>query len=123
WDNLEVFQRLLAPAQEAVALLVALELDPPVDVQRVRTAEDVDLHRMVDDQFGGDLRVDLARLAAQPGDGIPHRGEIDHARHAGEVLQHHARWHEGDFARGFRLRVPLRDRLDMFRAYGKTAVL
>src|SRR3546814_5030953 len=37
--HLEVLERLLAPAQEAVALLVAFELDLAVEVQRVRAAE------------------------------------------------------------------------------------
>src|SRR3546814_18169372 len=61
--HLEVLERFLPPAQEAVALLVALELDLAVEVQRVRTAEHVDLHRVVGDKFRRDQRVDLVRLA------------------------------------------------------------
>ena len=51
-------------------------------------------------------RIDLVRLAAQRHHGVAHRGQIDHAGHAGKVLQHHARRHEGDFGIGFLLRLP-----------------
>ena len=61
----EVVERLLAPAQEAVALPVALELDLAVEFQRIGAAEHVDLHRVVDHQFGRDQRVDLRGVAAQ----------------------------------------------------------
>src|SRR5690606_1323045 len=94
--HLEVFQCLLTPAQEAVALCVALELDLAVEVQRIRTAEHVDLHRVVDHQFGRDQRVDLSGVAAQPAHRVAHRRQVYHAGHAGEVLQHHAGRHEGD---------------------------
>jgi hypothetical protein len=33
-----------------------------------------------------------------PGHGVAHRGEIDHRRHAGEILHQHARRAEGDLA-------------------------
>ena len=36
-------------------------------------------------------------FAAEVDHRVAHRGEIDHARHAGEVLQEHARRHERDF--------------------------
>ena len=40
----------------------------------------------------------LFGIAAEPHDAVAHRREIDDARHAGEVLQQHARGHERDFA-------------------------
>ena len=46
----EVVERLLAPAQERVALAVALVLALGVDVEGARVAEGVDLDRVVDDQ-------------------------------------------------------------------------
>ncbi len=113
--DLEVVERVLAPAQEAVALVVAVELDLHVEIERVGRAERVDLHRVVDDEFGRDQRVDLLRVAAELDDRVAHRGEIDDAGHAGEVLQHDARRHEGDFRVGFLLRVPVRDRFDLLR--------
>ena len=67
-DDREVVERLLAPAQERVALLVALELELGVDAERVARAELVDLHRVVDDQLDRLQRVDLApgRRPASP---------------------------------------------------------
>ena len=121
--HLEVVEGLLAPAQEAVAFLVALEFDLAVEVQRVRLAEHIDLHRVVDDQFGGDLRIDLLRRAAKLDHRIAHRGQVDHAGHAGEVLQDHARWHEGDFGVRFGRRIPAGHGFDVVLADGDAAVL
>ena len=85
-DDLEALEGALAPAQERVALLVALELLLGVDAERVARAEHVDLHRVVDHQLDRDQRVDLRRVAAQVGHRVAHRGEVDDAGHAGEVL-------------------------------------
>ena len=79
-DDLEVLEGALAPAQERVALLVALELHLGVDAEGVARAEDVDLHGVVDDQLGRDERVDLRRVAAEVGHRVAHRGEVDDAR-------------------------------------------
>ena len=43
----------LAPAQEGVALFVAQELQLGVQLEGLRGAEFIDLHGVVDDQFGG----------------------------------------------------------------------
>ena len=92
----EVAERVLAPAQEGVALLVARELELGVQLKRVGLAEVVDLHRVIDDELDRLQRVDLVRIAAEPRDAVAHRGEIDDRRHAGEVLQQHARRRERD---------------------------
>ena len=55
----EVLERALAPAQERVALAVALELQLGVGLERCRGAELVHLHRVVDDQVRRVARVDL----------------------------------------------------------------
>jgi hypothetical protein len=47
----------------------------------------------------GVQRVDLLRVAAQRLDPVAHGGEVDHRRHAGEVLHQHARGAIGDLAR------------------------
>ena len=109
----EVVERVLAPAQERVALLVALELALGVDAERVAGAEGVDLHRVVDDQLGGHERVDLRGVAAEVGHRVAHRGEVDDRGHAGEVLHDHARGREGDLLRRLGVRVPARQRLDV----------
>ncbi len=123
WHHLEIVKRVLAPAQEAIALGVAFEFDPAIDVQRIGAAKGVDLDGVVDHQFGGDLRVDLFRPAAQGDHRIAHRGQVDHARHPGEVLQYHPCRHEGDFHRGLGGRVPLCQRADVVTADGLAAVL
>ena len=114
--TLKLVERALAPAQERVALLVALELALGVDAERVAGAEDVDLHRVVDDELGRHERLDLRRVAAEVGHRVAHRGEVDDAGHAGEVLHDHARGREGDLLRRLGLRVPRRERLDVLGA-------
>ena len=102
----EVLKGLLAPAEELVTLAVALELDRHVAVHRVVPAEEVDLHRVVDHQVDRHQRVDLLRIAAEPLHGASHGRQIDHARHAGEVLQDHPGRLEGHFDPGRGRRVP-----------------
>jgi hypothetical protein len=52
-DHAEVVERGLAPAQELVALAVALELELGVPLEGVAQAELVDLDRVVDHELGG----------------------------------------------------------------------
>ena len=111
----EVLERVLAPAQERVALLVALELDRRVLRERVARAEVVDLHRMVDDELGRGERVDHLRLAAELDDGVAHGRKVDDGRHAREILQHDAGRRERDLAVGVGRRVPVRQRRDVGR--------
>ena len=113
--DLEVVERFLAPAQERVTLLIALELDFDVLLQRGRRTVGIHLHGVIDHQLGRRQWVDLVGVAAQLDHRIAHGGQIDHARHAGEILQHDAGGHEGDFDVGLGLGIPLRDRLDLFR--------
>ena len=87
----EVVERRLAPAQERVALAVALVLELDVELEGARVAERVDLDRVVDHQVDRGQRVDLLRVAAEVEHRLAHRGEVDHRRHAGEVLHQHAR--------------------------------
>ena len=112
-DGLEALEGGLAPAQERVALLVALELLLGVDAERVAGAEDVDLHGVVDHQLDRHERVDLGRVAAEVGHRVAHRGEVDDAGHAREVLQHDARGRERDLLRRLGAVVPRGERLDV----------
>jgi hypothetical protein len=88
----------LPPAEELVALEVALVLQLGVAAQGVVAAVDVDLHGVVDDQVGGDERVEplgvLPRLAHR----VAHGGEVDDRGDAGEVLHEDARRQERDLA-------------------------
>ena len=96
----------LPPAQERVALLVALELALGVAHERVARAERVDLHRVVDHQLGGHQRVDLGRVAAHLRHRVAHRRQVDDRGHAGEVLHQHARGRERDLLARLGLGVP-----------------
>ena len=110
----EVAERLLAPAQELVAFAVALVFDVHVLFDRIGHAILVDLHGMVDHHIRLDLRVDDLRVAAELLDGVAHGGQIDDARHAGEVLHHHAGRRELDLMARLRVRIPVEQRLDVF---------
>jgi hypothetical protein len=91
-------ERLLAPTQELVALEVALVLELGVAGERLGPAEHVDLHGVVDDEVGGDERVELGGVAAALGDRVAHGREVDDRGHAGEVLHQHPRGQERDLA-------------------------
>ncbi len=85
----EVVEGCLTPPQELVALAVAAELQLRVAGEGVGAAEDVRDDRVVDHQLGRRQRIDLRGVSAQRRHGLAHRGEVDHARHPGEVLHDH----------------------------------
>ena len=109
----EIVERALRPFEELVALLVLPVFLLDVLLERLVVAEEGDRHRMVDDQIDRHQRIDLLRVAAEMLHGVAHGGEIDHRRHAGEVLHQHARRAEGDLAVGGFGLQPLGDRLDV----------
>ena len=109
----EVVERVLAPAEEGVALLVARELELRVQLEGIGLGEVIDLHRMVDDELDRLQRVDAVGIAAEPGDAVAHGREIDHRRNAGEILEQHARRSKRDLPLGRALHVPFRQRLDV----------
>ena len=117
-NDAEAAKRLLRPAQQCVALPVALVFARDVPLVRLAITEGVHLHRVIDDQVDRDQRIDPQRVAAGPRDRRSHRREVDHGRHAGEVLEQHPSWHEGALAVGLRHRsVPARDRFDIAVAH------
>ena len=85
-DHLQGRERLLAPPQEPVALLVALELELRVQPERVRPPGEVGDHGVVDDELGRHLRLHGQRVAAQRHHGVAHGRQVGHHGHAGEVL-------------------------------------
>ena len=95
----EVLERRLSPAQKRIALFVALELQLGVELERLRRAELIHLHRVVDHQLRRLQRIDQRRIAAQRLHRIAHRRQVHHRGHAGEVLQQHAARHERDLLR------------------------
>ena len=111
----EIAERLLAPFQEFVALLVALVFELDVAGEGHRRAELVDDDRVVDDEVDRHQRIDLLRIAAERRHGVAHGGEIDDGRNAGEILHQHARRAVGDLDAGRALvGEPAGDRLDAF---------
>ena len=93
----EIGERLLAPLEKAIALEVLFVFALDVFLQRVGRAEIIDDHRMVDHQIDRHQRVDLVGIAAKRLHRVAHRRQIDHRRHAGEVLHQHAGRAKGDF--------------------------
>ena len=109
----EVGEVFRTPAQELVALLVALVLNLDVLVDGVLGAECFDDHGVVDDHLGRVQRVDLVRVAAEGAHGLTHGCKVDHARHAGEVLHEDAGRGELNFHARLCRGVPVRDGLDV----------
>ncbi|MOA06091.1 hypothetical protein D3C78_1257130 [compost metagenome] len=103
----ESVEGLHAPFHELVALLVALELQLHVQVQRFLRAVVVDHDGVVHDQVHRHQRLDGFGLLAQARGHAAHRRQVGQQRHAGEVLQHHARHDERDFLGARALRLPL----------------
>ena len=112
-NDAEVGEVLRTPAQELVALLVALVLDLYVLIQSFGGAEGLRDHGVVDDHLSRVERVDLIRGAAQVGHGLAHGCQVDNTRNAGEVLHENAG--RGELNLGVRLsfRVPVSKRLNV----------
>ena len=109
----EIRKRPLAPFQEFVALLVLLVLLDHVLAERLVVAEEVHDHRVIDDEIDRHQRIDFFGVAAERLHGVAHRREIDHRRHAGEILHQHPRRAERDFVLELALLQPFRDREDV----------
>ncbi len=115
-DDADVAVGLLRPFQEDVALLVAVELDGDVLLQRVGRAVVVDHDRVVDDQVDRDQRVDRVRVAAEPHHRVAHRRHVGEQRAARDLRHDHAAGVVGDLGvRRARL-GPGADGLDVVRA-------
>ena len=122
-DDAEVAERVLPPAQERVALAVAVELELRVLPERLRRRELVDDDRVVDHEVGRRERVDLLGVAAHRGEGLAHRREVDDGRDAREVLQEDARGAEGDLAVGRLPDVTGREGLDVVLRHGAAVLV
>jgi hypothetical protein len=111
--DLEVAEGALAPAQERIALAIALELDAVVVGQRVGGAVTSTCTEWSMTSSAGASGLTFSGSPPSFGHRLAHRGKVDHAGHAGEVLHDHARRREGDFMRGRGLGVPAQQRLDV----------
>ncbi len=109
----EIVEGGLAPAQEGVALAVALVFELDVLLEGAGTGEEIHHHRVVDHQVDRRERVDLLRIAAELHHGAAHGGEIDHRRNAGEILHQHPGRAIGDLAVRALVLQPFGGRLDV----------
>ena len=116
----EVVERLLAPAQEEIALAVALVLGRDVLGEGRIRAVGIDLHRVVDDEVDGLKGVDALGVPAHRLERFTHRGEVDDCRHSREVLEEDPRGRERDLALLARIRAPVRKRFDVVASDGVT---
>src|SRR6185503_8958389 len=87
WNDAEVVERVLSPAQELIALAIPLELFLGVDEKSGFSSVLVDLHGVIDHEVDRLQRVDALRVSTELDHRIAHCGEVDDARHAGEILQ------------------------------------
>src|SRR3546814_9114705 len=72
---------------------------------------------MVDNQIDRRQRIDLLGVAAQLGQRLAHGREVDHGRHAGEVLQQNAGRAIGDLAVGTPVLQPLAEGANVVRRH------
>src|SRR3546814_5471030 len=86
-NRLEIVEALRPPFQKVVPFAVAIIFDLDILLERLGMTEFIDHARVVDDEVDGDERVDLRRVAAESRDRIEPRGEVDHTRNAGYILQ------------------------------------
>ena len=92
----EVVEGRRAPAQEVVALDVALVFALDVLAEGFRRAEVVDHDEWSMTRSDRHQRVDLGGVGAQGAHGVAHGGQVDHGGNAGEVLHQDAGRTEGD---------------------------
>src|SRR4051812_8862518 len=84
----EAVERLGAPFQKAVTLLIPPKLDLHVLLKSRTGPIKIYLHRVVDNQIDGNQRLDDPRIFAHPLDGRSHRRQIYQKRDAGKILEH-----------------------------------
>ena len=72
---------------------------------------------MIDHQIDWHQRLDDSGIATDAFHRAAHRGQINHQRHAGEILQNDPRNHKRDLFVGRFFRVPTRQSLDVFAAH------
>jgi len=78
-------------AEPLRALAVPLVLLLDVLLERPRTPEEIDHHRVIDDEMYGDLWIDAARIRSEMPCRVAHRSEIHDGWNAGKVLHQYAR--------------------------------
>ena len=112
-NNLKSIERLHAPFQELVALAVTREFELHIEIERVLVAIAIDLHRVVYNQVNRHQRLYHLGIPAHFLRHAAHCSKIRQQRHAGKILQHNTRHHEGDFIGARCGRQPVSELLDV----------
>ena len=119
----EIVEGCLTPFQKSVTFAIALIFFRHIEPEGLLAAEEVDHHRVIDDEIDGGERIDFLRIAAEALHRIAHRGQIDDGWNAGKILHEHAGRPEGDFKLGLAaVYEPLGHALDML-AGDRTPIL
>src|SRR5438477_11546513 len=95
-NELESLESLLSPFKKLVTLAIALELHVQIEFQRARRTEEIDLHRMIDNQIDRHEMLDDLRFASEPLHSTAHRRQVDNQVNSNEVLKTNARNVEWD---------------------------
>ncbi len=111
----ECLECLLAPFEELVALAVALEFHVKIQLESLRGAVEINLHRVIHDEINRHEGLDDGGIPAEAFHGSAHGREVHEERHAGEVLKHDAGDDKRNFLLSGRFRIPVRERLDITR--------
>ena len=106
-DDLELLERTLSPAQELIALTVAVVLESHVQALGVGASEVVGDHGVVNNELCRGEWLDLGGIATQVGHGFAHGGQVDDDRNAGEILHDHAGRGELDLVGRLSRRIPV----------------
>ena len=114
-NDAESFECLLAPFEKLVALAVALEFHIQIELESLRRAVEIHLHRVIHDEIDGHERLDDGGIAAEAFHRGAHGRKVHQERHTGEILKHDASNDKGNFLLCGRLRIPVRERLDITR--------
>src|SRR4029450_4312143 len=85
-NELESLESLLTPLKKLVTLAIALELHVQIEFQRARRTEEIDLHRVIDNQIDRNERLNDLRVASGPWNRAPRRRVI--SRSIPQALQH-----------------------------------
>jgi hypothetical protein len=112
-DGGEIAEGGLAPLQEGVALVIALEFEERVGGVGAGGSELIHLDGVINDELGGLEGIDAGGISAQLLHGIAHGGEVNDGGDAGEVLHEDAGGHVLNFAGGLGGGVPLGEELDV----------
>ena len=108
-DHPEVLERSLGPSQQDIAFTVPFELPLHVESKGLAGARVVHLNRVVDNQVGRNQGVYPLGVATHAVNRRPHRCQVDHPGHSGEVLQQNTRRHKRYLTSRWALRAPAGD--------------